>query len=146
MDFSPVIKSAIDEQIKALNGVEAAAALVGMGKSQLAAYRHPDRGERVPLVVAMQLDEVAGKPVVLERAAALLGYRLVRIDQDESDADIAASLGVLAMRAGQLISEGIEAGKDRVYTRTERRQLGQRVAEIQGDLARFVAALGSGGE
>ncbi len=142
MDFNPVIKTAIDVQISALNGVEAAAELVGMGKSQLAAYRHPDRGERIPLVVAMQLDQMAGKPVILERAAALLGYRMVRIDQDDDASDITMALGLLAAAAGQLISTGIQAGADRVYTPQERREMGQLLAALSNTSAQLTQALG----
>lgn len=145
MDFNGVIKSAIDEQIKALNGVEAAAHMVGMGKTQLANYRHPDREERVPLVVAMRLDEVSGNPVILTRAAGLIGYRLVRIDQT-LEGDITAALGATASASGQLLADGIKAGIDHVYTPAERRQLGQRIAELQSELTSLTKALGNGGQ
>lgn len=145
MDFNGPIKAAVEGQVKALNGVEPAAHLVGIGKTQLANYYHPDRAERVPLVVAMRLDEVAGAPLILTRAAGMLGYRLVRIDQ-KLDGDIVAALGATASASGQLVAEGISAGADRIYTPAERRQLGKRIGELQAQLAELERALGTTGE
>lgn len=145
MDFDKAIKAALEKQVKALGGVESAAHLVGMGKTQLANYYHPDRSERLPLIVAMRLDEVAGEPAILTVAAGLLGYRLERID-GTAEGDIAAALGATASVAGQLISEGILAGLDRKYTPAERRQLAHRVAALQGELAALTQALGTEGQ
>lgn len=145
MDFDKAIKAALEKQVKALNGCEAASHLVGMGKTQLANYYHPDRSERVPLIVAMRLDQVAGDPAILTVAAGLLGYRLERID-NSAEGDITAALGATASVAGQLIAEGIQAGVDRVYSGTERRQMGNRITQLQSELAALMRALGTEGE
>lgn len=141
MEFGSVIKAAINRQVKAMGGVEAAAALVGMGKTQLANYQHPDRDERVPLVVALRLDEAAGDPLVLRAAAALIGYRLERLD-DHAEGDILTALGSTAGTAGQLLAEGYAAAADHTFSRAERRQMAKRAMDLQASLAALVAAIG----
>jgi hypothetical protein len=142
MEFGGVIKAAVGRQVNNMGGVEKAAALVGMGKTQLANYCHPDRGERVPLVVALSLDEAAGDPLVLRTAATLLGFRLLPLDE-HAEADILTALGATAGSAGQLLAEGYAAAADGKVTPSERRQMARKAVELQTGLATLLLALGT---
>jgi hypothetical protein len=144
MDFDAIIKAAVKRQLEALGGDVAAGQLVSMGKTQLSNYSNADRPERIPLTVALRLDEAAGNPLILNAAAALLGCRLARAG--DGGGDILTALGSTAGTAGQLLAEGYAAAADHTFSPAERRQMAKRAMDLQAALAALVTAIGAESE
>ena len=143
-DFDAIVKAAVGRQIKALGGVESAAALASMAKTQLSNYANQDRGERIPAIVALRLDEAAGHPLILNAMASLIGCRVVRAEA--GGGEIMAALAEAAAQAGQLLSAGYAAAADGNFTTSERRgMVGDAVALID-KLNALLRAIGTEGE
>lgn len=130
MSFDPVIRAAVDRQLNDLNGVVAAARLIGMGKTQLANYAHPNRGERIPLVVAMQLDAVAGRSEIINTAAALLNYRMEPMEHAEPG-DLMTATAKLGGEYAHFAEMAIAGNADGIVTPREWRGLCQQALGLR---------------
>ncbi|GBQ99188.1 hypothetical protein AA23498_3432 [Acetobacter nitrogenifigens DSM 23921 = NBRC 105050] len=73
----PSIKTATKEAVKRCGGLDAAACVVRVGKSNLSDYGNRDRPHIVPVDVAVMLDLCAQAPLILSAMAHAEGYMLV---------------------------------------------------------------------
>ena len=76
-----------------------------VGGTQIANYEDAYQADcHVPIDVAMDIDELAGEAVILAQLAELQGYRLVPIEQSQTNMDIKDHIQPLCKEFGEAIS------------------------------------------
>ncbi len=126
------LKTATRRQIKAAGGLQAAAKVTRVRKSQLGAYQAPDhRREFMPIDVVADLMADGGGRDVLEGLAALAGCAVVPLKLDGDGADLAhdfAALGEYVAQAFHDYATAVKKGSAE----------GKTAARIDDDLERVV--------
>lgn len=97
----------------------------------------------LPIDVALEIDMMAGAPLIVEAMARKLGYRLVA---DDSEAKASAfthrDLCQVQARAAALMSSGDEALDDGRVDAAEQRELHGKIAALRAVLAEFEGKVG----
>lgn len=147
MDDRP-IRAAINAHIKdRLGSYEAAAEqLTGVEKSQLQRYADLNGTARIPLVVALELDMLAGEPSLIRWAASKLNCRLVPFEARESVDGALDAVCDLVAKVGPLVQSVREKAADRKFTPSEIRDLHREIAPIGAALSALVRSIGGDDE
>jgi hypothetical protein len=105
------LKTAYKRLLALVGGIDAAATVTRVARSVLYDYGVPQLADRhVPVDVLMDLERVAGTPVVTEALAGAQGYLLLPITVGEGD--VADALGRVSQSAGKTLSDGLQALRD----------------------------------
>lgn len=128
------LKSATHYGLKLAGGPDSVENVTRVRQGQLSKYASngPEHVESfMPIDIAVECDRLAGQPIIIGRAAALLGYRLVR------DAGEAASGGLtdrdvnaLSAELGDFMRAYHTASEDNHLDSSERRQLRLELGEL----------------
>lgn len=133
------LKTAFKRVLALLGGVDAAAATTRVGRSNLSEYGVPQMADRhAPIDVVLDLEIIAGTPLVTEALAAAQGYVLlpVHIGTD----DVAAVLAELATDAGKTMADAVQAIRDGMPPH-ERAVLVSDLTELHRVIARALGLL-----
>lgn len=140
-DKIAALKTATHALITEVGGLEAAASVCRVGVSVLSEYqsrRHVDRV--MPLDVAMQLEEVAGAPIVTGALARMQGYTLSR-----PDADVVPSVGLAVAQAarntGAAAAAFLEASADGHIDATEASEMRRLLEAVRDNADAALAGL-----
>ena len=120
MSQTLALKTAVRLIIQRLGGLEAAATCTRVGKSNLSEYgapTHPDR--HMPADVILDLETIAGEPIITAALARMQGYRLEPVTQRETG-DLVTPVQRLMRGAADLSGQLLDALADNVITADER--------------------------
>ncbi|MFT9398488.1 hypothetical protein [Acetobacter sp.] len=106
----PAIKTAVKEAIKRIGGIDAAASVVRVGRSQLSDYGNRNSPQTVPADVAVALDCCAQHPLILAAMAHAEGYFIVPAHFGEGH--LPRDMARFTEKASQAISKGFEILED----------------------------------
>lgn len=133
------IKTATRLLITRVGGLEAAASVCRLAASALSECSSRNHLERMlPLDVALQLEEVAGEPIVTAALARIQGRSLASPDPGAVPA-VANAVGAVVAQAGALAAQLIAAQADGHVCEVERAQM-RGVAEQVRDAAEATLA------
>jgi hypothetical protein len=133
------LATATKRLIGELGGLEAAASCTRVRPSVLSDYGNPHSERMVPVDVTLDLERIAGRPLVTAALASLQGYALLPLDA-RGDDDIARHLARIGASVASLFARAAEALRDGVVDDAERQDLLFRLAEV----GRTVTAAQSG--
>jgi hypothetical protein len=118
------VKSAQRDLIKLVGGIERAAKISSISKSQIGRFNNPTDAELMSVSVVYSLEAECGVPVVTNAMAELSGRRLSDPDADrEADVCVQRAKANLVSKLGELLSRSAEAGADGFVSVAEARQL-----------------------
>lgn len=106
----PAIKTAVKEAIKRIGGIDAAASVVRVGRSQLSDYGNRNSPQTVPADVAVALDCCAQHPLILAAMAHAEGYGIVPLHFGEGH--IPKDMAKFAAETSLTLQRGFEALED----------------------------------
>ncbi|KXV68140.1 hypothetical protein AD951_12510 [Acetobacter malorum] len=107
----PAIKTATKKAIQHIGGIDAAATICRVGRSQLSDYGNRDSAQVVPVDVAVDLDSCAQEPLILAAMAYAEGFRLVPVKFSGSG-HIPKELAKFSRFSSDVLQEGIESLED----------------------------------
>lgn len=94
------VRTAVKRLIGALGGLDATAACVRVGRSQLSQYGDVNSDRHIPVDVVLDAEALAGEPFVTAALAYAQGYRLTPIDPQKS-----GDVRLAALRVGRDVSQ-----------------------------------------
>ncbi|MBS1014467.1 phage regulatory CII family protein [Acetobacter persici] len=100
--FVPGLKTATKQAVEHVGGIDAAATISRVGRTQFSDYSNRQRDGMVPVDVALDLDHCAEKPLILAAMAQALGY--VIIPQHIGAGDFGNDMSEFAMSSGDILS------------------------------------------
>lgn len=106
----PAIKTAVKEALKRIGGIDAAASIVRVGRSQLSDYSNRNSPQIVPVDVAVVLDSCAQSPLILAAMAHAEGYTIIPVHFGEGH--LPRDMANFTEKAGQAIRKGFEVLED----------------------------------
>lgn len=140
----PSIKTAVKEALNRIGGLDAAASVVRVGRSQLSDYGNRNSPQVVPVDVAIALDCCAQAPLILAAMAHAEQYALVPLHYGEGH--IPKDLAKFAGEASLTMQRGFEALEDNLVDVAEAQELIRCLNEvimtsqhIQATLSKIVA-------
>jgi hypothetical protein len=105
------IKTAFKRLVVLAGGVDAAATITRVGRTILSDYGVPQLPDRhVPADVLLDLEMIAGAPLVTEALASAQGFILLPVNVGEGD--VAEALARVSQSAGKTLSDGLQALRD----------------------------------
>ncbi|MFS8368821.1 hypothetical protein [Acetobacter indonesiensis] len=141
----PAIKTAVKEALKRIGGIDAAASIVRVGRSQLSDYGNRNSPQIVPVDVAVVLDNCAQSPLILAAMAHAEGFGLVPLHFGEGH--IPKDMAKFAGEASLTIQRGFEALEDQRIDVHEAQELIRCLGNVilvsqhmQGTLGKIVSA------
>ncbi|KFL92053.1 hypothetical protein AmDm5_0494 [Acetobacter malorum] len=105
------IKTATKKAIQHLGGIDAAATISRVGRSQLSDYGNRNSPQVVPVDVAVDLDTSAQEPLILAAMAHAEGFRLVPV-KISGTGHIPKELAKFSKFSSEVLQEGIESLED----------------------------------
>lgn len=138
---SLALKTAAKLLIARCGGLEAAASACRVSVSNLSEYgsrNHPER--HMPVDVALQLEEVAGEPIVTGALARMQGHSCVRPD-GEAVGVLSEAVAAAARHAGEVTARFVEASADSRIDHRERADLLRHVHDLRVATEAMAAAL-----
>lgn len=124
------IKSATRRACEDAGPLHEIAANTRADTAALSRYGNPERGEFIPLDIAMDLDALSGGDRMLRAWAELRGYELVRDEKGIATEDMTRHIGSVGMEAGELISEMCQAAADGKITPREAEAVERRAEDV----------------
>lgn len=142
MDDGP-IRAAVRRQMDTIGSIDATVNAIGgiVNRSQLDRYASLNGEARIPLVVALAIDEAAGRPEILAAAARKLGYKLTPLDACDGARDAVLLSGSAVVKVANLHQRVLEMAPDG-YSPNEQRELLGDVTAVFGVLRDVEAAIG----
>lgn len=140
----PSIKTAVKEALNRIGGLDAAASVVRVGRSQLSDYGNRNSQQVVPVDVAVALDCCAQSPLILAAMAHAEGYGLVPLHFGEGH--IPRDMAKFAGEASLTIQRGFESLEDNQVDVAEAQELIRCLSSVilvsqhlQGTLGKIVS-------
>ncbi|MBD9390153.1 hypothetical protein IB237_23410 [Agrobacterium sp. AGB01] len=136
------VKSAQRDLIKLVGGIERAAQISSMSKSQIGRFNNTADTELMSVSVVYALEADCGVPVVTNAMAELSGRRLSDPDADrEADICVQRAKADLVKKLGELLSRSADAAADGFISVAEARQLMGLSSDIDQINSRFRQSL-----
>ena len=79
MNHAPALKTATQLAVRAIGGIDAAAAVTRVGGARISEYQNRNSATTAPVDVAIVLDEFAQEPFILQAMAHELGHHLTPV-------------------------------------------------------------------
>ncbi|KAA8387061.1 hypothetical protein FOH24_07135 [Acetobacter tropicalis] len=108
--FVPGLKTATKQAVEHVGGIDAAATISRVGRTQFSDYSNRQRDGMVPVDVAIDLDHCAEKPLILAAMAHALGYML--IPHHIGPGDFGENMSEFAMSSGDILSTAMRILED----------------------------------
>lgn len=116
------LRTAWKRVVEALGGVDATAACVRVGRSQVSAYGDIHGERHVPIDVVLDAETIAGEPFVTAALASAQGFALLPIVPRDGG-DLSVALIKISRHATQLLGDAAEALADQCLDDAERATL-----------------------
>lgn len=134
------IKTATKKAIQHLGGIDAAATISRVGRSQLSDYGNRNSPQVVPVDVALDLDTSAQEPLILAAMAHAEGFRLVPV-KISGTGHIPKELAKFSKFSSEVLQEGIESLEDGRVDVAEARAVLEHVQPARQAMDRLESAL-----
>ena len=134
--FSTLARALTDR----VGGLDAAAAVTRVGRSQLGNYASLHDGQTMPVDVVADLEAVAGEPLITAELARRAGYLLVPLTPAD-DGPLAERMARLAAEVGQAFSAYAAAVADGHTTAEEEAHIARELTDIIAASQRALATL-----
>lgn len=135
------LKTGVAVLLKRVGGLEAAASATRVGVSKLSEYQSRRMEDRhMPVDVVLDLEAIAGEPLVTAALARAAGYRLVRIEAGETG-DVVSPVQAVTRDAGELAAQLMAAIADQEITADEADGLAALAQRMRGSLDDVLSAL-----
>ncbi|WP_139839845.1 hypothetical protein [Oceanibacterium hippocampi] len=138
------LKAAMRRLVRLCGGLESAAMVTRVGKTELGRYQNPNEALFAPADVIADLEADAGEAPVTRALARMAGLCVFQLPPADSDPTFVAHLGATAKECGEAISRTAEAiGECGTITAARIRdmELHREIAEAHEALAALDAAL-----
>lgn len=133
--FAPVeyaaVKTTTQMLVQSLGGVDAAAGVTRVGRSQLSDYGLLTSDKFCPVDVLMDMEHVAATPVITSMLARIAGFSLVRILPARAKNELAALLARIGKDTGDLFATAAHALGHKTPTPVERRNLLRELEDLK---------------
>lgn len=143
------LKAATRDLRDACGGVERAAALCGLSKSQVSRCASPEHPDLLPLAAVLALEADCGLPLVTAAMAGCHGRTLAR-GRDEGDGvSLAGAHADVTRAAAGLMGEAADAFEDGAVSPAEAERIDRRAGEVEiklGLLRKGLARAKTGGK
>ena len=115
-----------------------------VGEADLSRYGAPDQDDRhCPIDVAVELDRMAGGPVIVAAMASMLGYRLVA-EARGAGADLCLrEVGRITSESAEVVSAILDAMSDGRLCEADRRRINMEIEEACRVLRTVQARMGA---
>lgn len=137
------LKTACRAAVHVCGPAKQIAAMSRISEGRISICINRETEDFLPLDVALEIDRLAGAPLIVEAMARMLGYRLVA---DETEAPKAGfthkDLLALQARVSDLVRKGDGALDDGRIDQLEERELHQEIAKTRAILAEFEGKIG----
>lgn len=134
------LKTAWKRLVERLGGTDATAACTRVGRSRASEYGLVECERFVPVDVLLDAEATAGRPVVTETLAGLLGYRLVP-RRDWPAETLARHLARIGHDAADVFATASAALEDGVVTSAEREGIVLALTELEMAAGEAIASL-----
>lgn len=135
------LKTASKMLVSLLGGLDAAASCSRVQRSQISDYQNVHVAERfAPIDVVMDLESVAGSPLVTRAMAAALGYELVAVEA-RSAGRLAADLARFGRDASDLFAAAVGVLNGAHPTTAQRERMLADLHELRSVIGALVADL-----
>lgn len=129
------IKTATQDAVKVIGGVDPAAKASRVSRARISEYQKRHSAAVIPVDVAIALDEFAQEPLILSVMAQHLGFVLVPIHIGEGH--IPQTMEVVAARSGDTMATTMRIMADGIIDDDE-------AVELEGELCRLQTAVSHG--
>ena len=138
------LKAAQRDLIKRVGGIERAAELASISKSQMGRFNNDGDPELMPIPAVLMLQRECGVPLVTTAMAELEGRRLADPEMgDAANACIMASHAEVVVQAGELMAAGAMAFADGRLTPSEAAGMDRAASALERAVAEFRKAAAS---
>jgi len=140
------LKAATRRAVDMAGGSESFQYVTRVGQGQLSKYGltgEDHQSSFMPIDIALEADLEAGSPVIIEKLAALMGYRLVRDDTAQEAKSLAlADVARLSARVGAFAETAVDALDDGHVSAGEERDLLRELNKIRTQLTAIETKFG----
>ncbi|MFT8463158.1 phage regulatory CII family protein [Acetobacter persici] len=137
--FVPGLKTATKQAVEHVGGIDAAATISRVGRTQFSDYSNRQRDGMVPVDVALDLDHCAEKPLILAAMAHALGY--VLIPQHVGVGDFGHDMGEFAVTSGEVLSTAVRILSDGRIDPHEADEIAPKLAHAKHIVERALACI-----
>ena len=125
------LKTATRRLVAATDGIEAAASITRVGKSQIERYTSPHHPDFMPIDVVADLEAATGQPLVTEALARLAGCALHEVEPNASHPNPLIGIASLARHTGEVARDVAAALADRAISAAEARGIFADLDELE---------------
>lgn len=125
------LKLAVKEATKLAGPIASIAARTRLDAGTISRAGNPRESNFLPLDVAIDIDALAGEPIILTAMARLCGYELVPLNVAHVTECLSLQAGHAAREAGELVAHAIEASQDKAITPAEAQRIDTEAAEVE---------------
>ncbi|MBS1029165.1 hypothetical protein [Gluconobacter albidus] len=129
MNHVPALKTATQMAVRAIGGIDAAAAVTRVGRARISEYQNRNSTTTAPVDIAIVLDEFAQEPFILQTMAHELGYNLTPIQLGHGD--VAEIMEDVADKANDTMKMTIRVLADGIVTVEEAHSLGHELTKLR---------------
>ncbi len=140
------VKTAFKLLVQQLGGIDAAASCTRVGRSQISEYGLTASDKTVPADVIMDLEAIAGVPMVTAALARAQGYGLVMIEPKRARGELAVLLARIGQDAGELFATAASALAHKRPTPAERQALLRELDDLRRTADEAMIFLNAGDE
>ncbi|MFT9323330.1 MAG: phage regulatory CII family protein, partial [Acetobacter sp.] len=119
--YVPAIKTATKQAIAYVGGIDAAACVGRVGRTQFSEYSNRARDAVIPLDVALDLDHCAEHPFLLHAMAQALGYAAIPLHVGPGD--FGQDMSEYAIASGDIMATAMRILEDGVVDRQEAQEI-----------------------
>ncbi|MEJ5141352.1 hypothetical protein [Gluconobacter albidus] len=129
MNHAPALKTATQLAVRAIGGIDAAAAVTRVGRARISEYQNRNSTTTAPVDIAIVLDEFAQEPLILGAMAHAAGYTLTPLHLGHGD--VAEIMEGVACNAGLTMATTVRVLADGIITPDEAADLSRDLSKLQ---------------
>lgn len=135
--YVPAIKTATKQAIAHVGGIDAAACIGRVGRTQFSDYSNRARDAVIPLDVALDLDHCAEHPFLLHAMAQALGYAAIPLHVGPGD--FGQDMSEYAIASGDIMATAMRILEDGIVDRQEAQEIAPKMMHAKQLLDRALA-------
>lgn len=135
--FVPALKTATKQAVAHVGGIDAAACVSRVGRTQFSDYSNRQRDAVIPLDVALDLDHCAEHPFILHAMAHALGFLVLPLHVGPGD--FGQDMSEYAQASGDILATAVRILEDGVVDVDEANEIAPKLTRAKQLLERALA-------